>query len=127
MPERPAASERWNSSRLAPSGDTTPAPVTATRRIEVVLRGASSGLAGGGEGGGDVALQVGERLDCLQLFVGHADAELVLDLEHELDEAERVDAQGVERRLGVEPLGIDRELLRRQLADAPERVHRGRL
>ena len=52
-------------------------------------------------------------------------AELLLDLEHELDEAERIDAERVERRRGVEPVGVDRELLRRQLADAPERVHRG--
>src|SRR5512134_3724082 len=120
MPERPAASDSWNCSRVMPSGETTPAPVTATRRMPE-----GSGLAGGGERGGDVALEVGERLDRLQVLVGHADAELLLDLEHELDEAERVDAQRVQRRGGVKPVGIDRKLFRRQLADAPERVHRG--
>src|SRR5688572_6121392 len=120
MPERPAASESWNFSRVVPSGETTPAPVTATRRMCE-----RSGLAGGGERGGDVPLEIGERLDRLQVFVGYAHAELLLDLEHELDEAERVDAERIERRRRVEPVGVDRELLRRQLADAPERVHRG--
>src|SRR5688500_5717096 len=120
MPERPAASDSWNCSRVVPSGETTPAPVTATRRMRE-----GSGLAGGGERGGDVPLEVGERPDRFQVLVGHADAELLLDLEHELDEAERIDAEGVERRGRVQPVGIDRKFLRRQMADAPERVHRG--
>src|SRR6185436_10039088 len=120
MPERPALSDSWNSWRVVPSGETPPAPVTATRRIP-----RRSGLAGSDERGGDVLFEVGARLDRLQVLVGHADAEFLFHLEHELDEAERIDAERVERRRGIEPVGVDRELLRRQLADAPERVHRG--
>src|SRR5262245_8748548 len=88
---RPSASARRNSSSVLPSGETTPIPVTATRRIAIL--GAALRLAGGGERGSDVALEVGERLDALQLVVGDRDAEFFLDLEHELDEAEGVDAE----------------------------------
>src|SRR5712692_1547094 len=84
---------------------------------------ARSGPAGGGERGGDVALEVGERLDAFQFLVGDADAEFLFDLEHELDEAQRVDAERVERRARVEPVGVDREFLGGKLLDAGKRVH----
>ena len=46
---------------------------------------------------GDVALEVGERLDALRVVVGDGDAEFFLDLEYEPDEAEGVDAAGTGR------------------------------
>src|SRR5260221_2261616 len=73
-----------------------------------------------------MALQVAERLDALQVLVGHADAELLLDLEHELDEGQRVDARRIERRGRVERVGIEGELLAGEILDAAERVHRRR-
>ena len=84
-------------------------------------------VAGGAERGGAVALEIGERLDPLQVFVGDADAEFFFDLEHEFDEAQRVDAERIERRVRVVPVGIDREFLGGELFDAGQRVHRARL
>src|SRR5258706_3355646 len=101
-----------------------PMPVIATRRVAIR---AGSGLASGGERGADQALQVGEGLDALQRLVRDADAELLLDLEHEFDEAERVDAERIERRCRIELAGVDREFLRRELLDAGKRVHGGRI
>src|SRR3954465_5222973 len=122
MPERPSARERRNSSTEFPSGETTPAPVIATRRAAIAFR---SGLACGDQRRGDVALEVGERLYAFQVLVGDAHAEFFLDLEHELDEAERVDADRVERRGGIEAFRVDRELLGRHVLDAGERIHAG--
>src|SRR2546430_14357582 len=78
-PERASARDRWNSASELPSGETTPAPVIATRRPLIADR---LGLARGGEGGGDGPLEVGEGLDALQVLVRHADAEFRLDLGH---------------------------------------------
>src|SRR3954463_7352677 len=122
MPERPSARERRKSSTEFPSGETTPAPVIATRRAAIACR---SGLARGGQGRGDVALEVGERLDAFQVLVGDADTEFFLDLEHELDEAERVDADRVERRGGIQPFRVDRELLGRLVCEGGELIHGG--
>src|SRR5204863_8185479 len=83
-----------------------------------------SAPAAGGKRGGDVPFQVAERLDALQVLIGDADSELFLDLEHEFDEGERVDAELVERRSRVERLRVEREFLAGQLLDARERVHR---
>src|SRR5205085_12031722 len=82
-------------------------------------------LAGSGKRGGHRTLQVDKRLDAFQGLVGNADPELFLDLEHEFDERERVDAEGVERRGRVERGGIERELFAGEVLDAAERVHRG--
>src|SRR5205809_1000548 len=38
MPERPSASAAWNSASDLPRGETTPAPVTATRRAAILDR-----------------------------------------------------------------------------------------
>src|SRR4029079_4702251 len=114
MPERPSISESWNSWRVVPSGETTTAPVTSARGIP-----RRSGLAGGGERGGDVLFEVGERLDRLQVLVGHADAELLFALEQEFDEVERIDTERVERSRGIEPVRVDREFFGCQLANAP--------
>src|SRR3990167_3332310 len=121
MPGRPSASDRLNSRTELPSGETTPIPVIAARRRPIARR--RSGLAGGGQRCGDLALEVGEGLDASQVVIGDADAELFLDLEHELDEAERIDAERVERRARVEAARIDRELLGGHFLDAGKRVH----
>src|SRR4051812_11307512 len=100
-------------------------PVIAARRTADVRARVGSGLARAGERGGDLALEIRERLDALQVLVGDADAELFLDLEHELDERQRIDAERIERRRRVEPRRVDREFLRGEFLDSGERVHAG--
>jgi hypothetical protein len=72
-----------------------------------------------------VALQVGQALDAAQVVVGHLDAEFVLDLEHELDEGERVHTQVRERRVRIQFCRIERQLPDGKVLDAGEGVHEG--
>src|SRR5688572_9359563 len=88
MPERALASASVNCAQPLPIGETTPAPVMATRRIQAL------GLAGACEQAGEVALEGAKRPDVLQVLVRDADAELRFHLEHEIDEAQRIDAEG---------------------------------
>src|SRR3954466_9201349 len=129
----PAAGDRCRSEARTARGKSPrgwsraarPLPPPSPRRAAAPRN--ESRLAGGGECGGDVTLEVAERLDAFQVIVGDADAELFLDLEHELDERQRVDAEGVERRGWGERVGIERELLAGEILDARERVHRGEI
>src|SRR5688500_4782659 len=68
-------------------------------------------------GGGGVAPVLGERLDRLEILVGNGDPELLFDLEQEIDEVERIDAERGERCVRVEAFRIDRKLLGCQLPD----------
>src|SRR6185503_808086 len=97
-PGRASASAPTNCAKPLPIGETTPVPVMATRRAAM----APSVLASGAERRGDVTLQIGERLDLLEVVVGNADAEFLFHLEHELDEGERIDPQLIERRRWIE-------------------------
>src|SRR5690348_6299443 len=100
-------------------------PVTATRLLAITRPAATkrSGLAGRLQRRGHVALEIGEALDLAQVLVGDLDAELVLDLEHELDEGERIDAELIERRGRIDLGRVERQLLDSEVLDAGEGVH----
>src|SRR2546423_9547501 len=107
----PAAGDQYRSEARIARGKSPRGRSRAARRLppRSPRRAApprnASRLAGGGERGGDVTLEVAQRLDAFQVIVGDADAELFLDLEHELDERQRVDAERVERRRWVQRVG----------------------
>src|SRR5688572_5636473 len=103
-PEWPAASAAMNSRAPLPSGETTPRPVTTTRfMVSPSSRGTFSlSLQGEGRGEGlQVLRQIPQRLHLRLQLRGirrHRDAERLLDHEEDLDHAQRVDLQALERR-----------------------------
>src|SRR5512143_1417730 len=104
MPERPASSASQVGAVPTPSGDTSPTPVTTTRRrsLLAMLSRMPRPPAGGGPGSvllGGVLLDVGDGLgdlaDLLGVLVRNLDAELFLERHHQLDDVERVGAEVV--------------------------------
>ena len=105
MPERPAQALAKTSAASLPSGETTPMPVTATRlmRPGSCARGSHAALGRTGLLRGDEVVDVAHDVaDGRQRhrFGRQRDLELVLDVEQQFGDAERVDAQRLERRIG---------------------------
>ena len=71
----------------------------------------------------DLALQVGETLDAAHFPVRDFDAELVLYLEYEFDESERIYALIRQRRIGVNLGQVEGELLDGEVFDAVRGLH----
>src|SRR4051812_17191534 len=113
MPLRPSIKAVQLASVPTPSGDTSPTPVTATRRRSLDLK---IGIRCGGwrcRGGGavlvsDVVLDVVDRFfhvaDLLGLLVRDLDPELLFEGHHQLD-----DVQGVRSQI-VGEAGFQRDL-----------------
>jgi hypothetical protein len=94
----------------------------ATRRPEPCISAPRSELAG------DQVVGLADRLDALELFLGHLDPELLLERHHELDEVEAVGVEVVpELGLGRDVFLVDREHLDGALAKASEQflIHEG--
>src|SRR4249919_725430 len=98
MPEVPADSDAQNSGVVFPMAETTPMPVTATRRIAKL-----SGIGGRSRGGRprlqalDTLGQLAQALRRVHAVVGKAYLERVLELEDEAEGVERVLADLAER------------------------------
>ena len=56
----------------------------------------------------------------IELVLGHADRELILDREHELHQRQRVEAQALEGRVGPQDRAIDLELVAQDADDFSE-------
>src|ERR1043166_3732073 len=102
MPLHPAASAFQLASVPMPSGDTSPRPVTTTRRILFLGLGVRF----------DVLDGFLDARDLLRVLVGNLDAEFLFERHDELNSVERVGAEVVHER-GVRRhfLFVDSELL----------------
>src|SRR5258705_7845579 len=119
IPERPSRSEVKSARVSLPSGETTPMPVTATRRTSLRLAGAVLLADERVDVGREVAHGLHLRAQLL-LVGGHRDLERVLDAEEDLDHAQRVDVEVLEAGGRVHRLGLQLEVLREQIIEARE-------
>src|SRR5690606_32204969 len=118
---RPASSPSQVGRVPTPSGDTSPTPVTSTRRRSVLGMISRTALPRCVAGSGSVLLagvllDVGDRLrdapDLLGILVGDLDAELLLESHHELDDVERIGSEIVgEAGIGRDFVGLHAQLL----------------
>src|SRR5580704_8405125 len=103
MPGWPAASSRQNSPQLWPSAETTPAPVTTTRRCMSGPEGRLASLATF-EQLGDAVHDVAHRSDILRGVVRNIYVELVFHREKNIDPVQRIDAELFEGAVGLDLL-----------------------
>src|SRR5260221_2567528 len=109
IPDRPALNAAKRAPVSLPSGETTPMPVTATRRTS----GALARPVLRDDERIDVPREVAHGLHLLAqlpLLGRHRDPERVLDAEEDLDHAQRVDVEILEPRPGLERLGLQLEV-----------------
>src|SRR5690348_1220770 len=101
-PRRMASHADWT---VLPTGDTTPSPVTTTRRL--LTRFLSRLQAGSGLAATlvDIVDRLVDRRDLLGVLVRNLDLELLLEGHHQLDRVERVGSQVIHER------GLARDLL----------------
>src|SRR6476660_5320953 len=96
-----------------------PIPVTTTRRT------ARSRWCGGfrGDHAIDRCRQFRQRLHVGHRFLRNGNAKLVLELEEELEESERIDAELIHRRVLVDRVRLTAKLLCGKLLDAGQGIH----
>src|SRR5512135_445805 len=104
-PDRPASIASQVAATVVPNGDTSPRPVTTTRRFT----GEAASLP-------HLVVQILHRVadgaQLLRLLVGDVDVEFLLECHYQLDGVETVRAEVLhEARFGLELVTLDPELL----------------
>src|SRR5690242_15474498 len=98
MPDRAATSPSKNSHGSWPTGETTPNPVTTTRGT-TTRRSVRGRLFR--DQGIDHRGEIVQRPNVGDRFLRNGNVEMILELEQKLEEAERIDAQPIDRSILV--------------------------